>query len=151
MQRRHSPASTSGVIRNLSGVIRFLLETRDGSKPGITLAGDTSVVLLRDYLQSVEERARAVPGAVKTSLNTRSEALGVPWPLDNPLVCAAAQVESSEIPKHAPQMKPGTVKKIEPTALNVEIDPFKRAFAAGILLMTYASLRFSDVQRLRSL
>ena len=66
-------------------------------------------------------------------------------------MCAAAQVESSEIPKHAPPTKLDAIKKLASMALNVEIDPFKRAFASGILLMTYARLRFSDVQRLRIL
>ena len=94
------------------------------------------MVLLRDYSESVSDRGRTVPGAVGTSLGTWSEALGVPWPLGNPLVRAAAQVESNEIPKHAPSTKLDTIKKLESVALNVEIDPFKRAFAAGILLMT---------------
>ena len=151
MQRCRSPASTRGVVRNVRGMIQFSLDTRDESKHGIALTGDTSVVLLRDYLQSVAERGRTVPGAVKTSLSTWPDSLGVPWPLDNPLVCAAAQVESSEIPKHAPPMRLDTVKKLEPMALNVEIAPPKRAFASGILLMTYASLRLFGVQRLRSL
>ena len=48
-------------------------------------------------------------------------------------------------------MKLDTVEKLEEIALNVEVAPFKRAFSAGVLLMTFASLRFSDVQRLRSL
>ena len=109
------------------------------------------MVLLQDYLESVAERVRAVPGAVKTSLIAWSEALGLPWPHDNPLACAAAQVESSEIPKHAQPMKLDTIETPESMALNVEIDPLKRAFAFGILLMAYASLRFSDVQRLRIL
>ena len=152
MQRCKSPAATRNVVKNVSGLIQFFLDTRDESNPtGITLTGDTSVVLLHDYLESSAERGRTVPGAVKTSLSTWSEALGIPWPLDNPLVCAAAQVESNEIPKHAPPMKLDTVKKLEEIALNVEVSPFKRAFDAGIILMTYTSLRFSDVQRLRSL
>ena len=149
MRRCKSPASNRGVIKNVSGLVKFLLDTRGGLKPGIALTGDTSVVLLRDYLQSVAERGRAVPGAVKTSLSTWSETLGVPWPLDNPLVCAAAQVESNEAPKHAPPVKLDTVKKLENMALNVEVTPCKRAFASGALLMTYTCLRFSDVQRLR--
>ena len=66
-------------------------------------------------------------------------------------MCAAAQVESSEIPKRDPPMKLDTIKKLESMALNVEVAPFRRAFAYGILLMTYTSLRFSDVQRLRIL
>ena len=104
MRRFKSPASTLGVIRNVSGAIRFFLDTRGGSKPGVALTGDNSVVLLRDYLKSVAERGRTGPGAVKASLSTLSEALGVPWPLDNPSVCVAEQVESSEILKHAPPM-----------------------------------------------
>ena len=151
MQRCKSPASTRGVIRNVKGLIRFYLENRDESNPsGITLTGDSSVVLLRDYIESVADRGRTVPGAVKTSLSTWSEALGISWPLDNPLVCAAAHVESSDIPKHAPPMKLETVKKLEAIALDVTVTPFKRAFAAGALLMTFTSLRFSDAQRLRS-
>ena len=43
----------------------------------------------------------------------------------------------------------GTVRKLEDTASNVEILISKRAFAAGILLMTYAGLRFADVQKIR--
>ena len=151
MRRCNSPASTRGVIKNVSGIIQFLLDARGGSNPGITLTGDTSVVLCHDYLESVADRGRTVPGAVKPSLSTWSETLGVPWPLDNPLVCAAAQVESSEVSKHAHPMKLDTIKQIGSMALNVEITPFKSAFASGILLMTYASLRFSDVQRLRIL
>ena len=68
MQRCTSMASTRGVIRNVSRPIRFFLETRDDSKPGVKLAGDTSVVLLRDYIQSVAERCRTVPCAVKRRL-----------------------------------------------------------------------------------
>ena len=152
MQRRKSPASARGVIRGVSGLIQFYLDTRDESNPtGVALTGDSSVVLLQDYIESVAERGRTVPGAVETSLGTWSDALGISWPIDNPLVCAAAQVESSEIPNHAPPVNLDTIKKLEEIALNVEVAPFKRAFAAGIVLMTYTSLRFSDVQRLRSL
>ena len=75
----------------------------------------------------------------------------MPWPLDNPLVCAAAQVESNEAPKHAPPTKLDTIKKLEGMAVNVEISPIKRARASGLLLMTYTRLMFSDVQRLRCL
>ena len=152
MQRCKSPASTRGVIRNVSGPIKFFLENRgESDPPGVTLTGESSVVLLHDYSESVADRGRTVPGAVKTSLSTWSEALGVPWPLDNPLVCAAAQVESNEIPKHEPPTKLDTIKKLEALAVNVEVSPSKRAFAAGILLVTYTSLRFSDVQTLRTL
>ena len=48
-------------------------------------------------------------------------------------------------------MKLDTVKKLEGLALNVDVTPSKRAFAAVILLMAFTSLRFPDAQRLRSL
>ena len=109
------------------------------------------MVLLRDFLVSVADRGRTVPGAAKSSLSAWSEALGVPWSLYNPLVCAAAQVESNETPQHAPPTKLETIKKLDELVANVEVAPFKRAFASCILLMAYASIRFSDVQRLRSI
>ena len=137
MRRCKSPASARCVIQNVSGMIQFPIDTRDESNPaGFTLTGEAPVALLHGYLEAVDDRGRTVPGAVKTSLITWSEALGAPWPPGNPLVCAAAQVESSEIPKHAPPMKPDTIKKLDSVALNVEIYPFKRTFASGILLMT---------------
>ena len=99
------------------------------------------MVLLRDYIESTAERGRTVLGEVKTSLSTWAEALGINWPLENPLVCAAAHVDSNETPKHAPPMKLDTVKKLGELALNVGVTPSKRAFAAGVLLMTFSSLR----------
>ena len=59
-------------------------------------------------------------------------------------------VDSDESPKQAPSMSLATLRAIEEIATNKSATPYKRAFAAGILLMTYASLRFSDVQRIRS-
>ena len=109
------------------------------------------MVLMRDFLESVDDRGRAAPGAVKSPLITRPEATGAPWPLDNPPVCVAARVESGDIPKHAPPMWLGAIKKLESTALNVAVGLFKRDFATGVLLMTYASLRCSGVQTLRIL
>ena len=47
-------------------------------------------------------------------------------------------------------MNLSTVRMIEELATNPLVAPYKRAFAAGILLMTFASLRFSDAQRLRT-
>ena len=152
MQRCKSPASTRAVIKNGSGIIQFSLDTRAESNPdGVTLTGESTVVLLRGYLESVADRGRSVPGAVKTSLIAWYAALGAPWPIDNPLVCADAQVESNQVPKHDPPMKLDTIEKPDALAVNVEITPFKRVCAPGIQLITYTSLRFSDVQRLRIL
>ena len=109
------------------------------------------MALLRDYIESLAERGRTVPAAGKRALSIWADDLGVDWPLTNPLVVSAATVETNEAPKQAPSMDLETLKKIERLATNVEANGNKRAFAAGILLMTYAILRFSDVQRRRSL
>lgn len=58
-----SPAPTCGVLKNASGLIQFFIDTRGESDPGITLTGDTSVGLLRDYIESVSDCGRTVPGA----------------------------------------------------------------------------------------
>ena len=47
-------------------------------------------------------------------------------------------------------MSLSTVRMIEELATNPLVTPYKRAFAAGILLMAFASLRFPDAQRLRT-
>ena len=152
MRRRKSPDSARAVIKNVSGRVQCFLDSLGESNPdGVTLTGESPVVLLRDYLESVADRGRTVPGAVKTSLITRSEALGVPWPIDNPLVCAAAQVESNQVPKHDPPMRLETIKQLGALSINVEMTPLKRAFASGIRLVTYTRLRFSGVQRFQSL
>ena len=149
-RRCKSPDSTHAAIKNVSELLQFFLDARGEPNPdGVTLTGDSSVVLLRDYLESVSDRGLSVPGAVKTSLITWSEAIGAPWPIDNPLVCAAAQVGSNQVPKHDPPMKFGDIKMLGALSINVEITPIKRSFPSGILLMTYKSLRFSDAQRLR--
>ena len=48
-------------------------------------------------------------------------------------------------------MSIATIKLLEGVATNKEVKPFKRQFAAGILLMSYGSLRFPDAQRLKTL
>ena len=103
MRRCKSPASTRSIIKRVSGHIKFFLDARDESN--VTLTGESPVVLLQDYLESVSDHGGDVPGAVRTALSTWSDALGVPWPLDNPLVRIAAQVESNQTPKHAPPTK----------------------------------------------
>ena len=108
-----------------------------------------SLVLLRDYPESMQERGRISPAAARRALTVWSDALGVDWPLTNPLMISAATVESDDDPRQAPAMDIETIRNLEGPATNVAILIRKRAFAAGILLMNYDSLRFADVQRLR--
>ena len=130
-------------------LIHFYLDTRNASAVALTWEG--SLFLVRDFLESLKERGRTAPSYAKHALTVWPDALGIDWPLTNPLVLSAATVESDEDPRQAPAMDVETVRKLEDAASNVEIPISKRAFAAGILLMTYSSLRFAAVQKIRSL
>ena len=146
--RAKSQTAMKNIINRVSGLVLFYLELRQETE--VELTGPQSVVLLRDYLESLAERGRTVPAAGKHALSAWADALGIDWPLTNALVTAASVVESNETPKQAPAMTLNTVRALEEMALDTLVSPYKRAFAAGILLMTFASLRFSDAQRLRS-
>ena len=87
-------------MRHVNGLLQFYLDTRN--ETSVTLTGETSLVLPHDYLESLTERGRAAPSAGKHAIDARPEALGIDWPLTNPLVLSAAIVESNEEPKHAP-------------------------------------------------
>ena len=73
-----------GIIKHVSGLIKFYIDTIDESKSQLT--GEGSVILLRDYLESLAERSRTVPAAAKHASSVWSEALGVDWPLTHALV-----------------------------------------------------------------
>ena len=146
--RAKSTATMEGIVKHVSGLVLFYLDTREESK--VQLAGGDSLVLIHDYLESLAERGRTVHAAAKHALTVWAEALGIDWPLTHALVCSAATVESNDSPKQAPPMSLSTLRALGETATNILATPYKRAFDAGILLMTYASLRFSDVQRIRT-
>ena len=56
-------------------MIQFYLDTR-GETP-TTLAVESSMALIRDYLESLVERMRTVPTAGKHALTICAEAIGV--------------------------------------------------------------------------
>ena len=146
--RSKSLASAKNILRRVNGLLQFYLDTRNETSAALTV--ESSLALIRDYLESLAERGRTVPAAGNHALCVWADALGIYWPQTNPLVLSAAVVESNDEPKQAPAMELITVKAIERIALDPDVCVYKRAFAAGILLMTFASLRFADVQRLRS-
>ena len=145
--RAKSAPAMKGIAKHVSGLVRFYLGHRDETQ--FQLTGPESVVLIHDYLESVAERGRTVPATVKHALTVWAEALGIDWPLTNPLVVSAAVVEATDAPRQAPAMSIATVRALEDIACNILVTPYKRAFAAGVLLVTYASLRFSDFRRIR--
>ena len=141
-------ASMRNVIRPIHGPIKFYRGNRSDTK--IELAGEQSLALLHDYLESPSERGRTAPPAAKPARPAWTDAIGNNWQLTGNLLCSAAVVETNECPTQAPATKLATLRAIEGISTNPLNKPSERAFAPGVLLMTYTSLRFSDVRRLRS-
>ena len=148
MSRSKSIATTRAIVKHARGLLNYYLELRADAK--VSLTGEHSVILLRDYLESLAERGRTVPATAKHALCVWAEALGIDWPMSHNLISAAVTIESNEDAKQAPAMEVSTVRKLEELACNKEVSAYKRAFAASILVMTYASLRFADVQHIRT-
>lgn len=109
------------------------------------------MVLIHDYLGKDASLGRTAPSTIRHSLGNWAASLQIDWPLDRPLVNSTCTVERTTPPKQAPVMAVSTIKLLEGIAVNKEVAPFKRQFAAGILLMSFASLRFSDAHRLKSI
>ena len=145
--RPKSIASTKSLVRHVSGVSQFYLGAR--GECAITLTGDSPLVDIREFAESPGGRGRTVPTPARRALTVWSDALGIDWPIASLLVISAAAIETNEEPKQAPEMDSSTVRQIEQTSTDAQICAYKRAFASGIVLATYASLRFSDVQRPR--
>ena len=107
-------------------------------------------MLIRDFPESLQERGRTAQASAKHALTVWADALGLDWPITNPLVLSEATVGSNKGRRQAAEKDLETVRKLEETATNVDGVSNRRAFAAGILLITYARLRFADVQKIRS-
>ena len=148
MQHCKSVAGAKSTTKNVAGLVRFFLDSR--SDENVTLTGESSLVLIHDYLEQAASRGRTVPATIRHSLVNWAAALQLDWPLDHALISSASTIVSNTAPKQAPAMAIETIKLLEGVAANPEVTPFKRQFAAGILLMSYASLRFSDAQRLKT-
>ena len=148
MQHCKSVAGAKSTVKNVTGLVRFFLDFR--SDENVTLTGESSLVLLHDYLEQAASRGRTVPATIRHSLTNWAASLQLDWPLDHALISSASTTESNVAPKQAPAMAIETIRLLEGVATNAEVTPCKRQFAAGILLMSYASLRFSDAQRLET-
>ena len=141
-------AGAKSTIGNVAGLVRFFHDFR--SDENATLTGETSVVLLRDYLEQATSRGRTVPATIRHSLANWAAALQIDRPLGRALISSASTIEPNTSPKQAPAMAIETIKLLEGVAANPARTPFKRQFAAGILMMSYDILRFPDARRLKT-
>ena len=118
-------ASTKLIIRLVIVLLQFYLDTRN--ETSATLTGGSSMVLIRDYLESLAERGRTVASSGKHAPAVWSEALGIDWPLTNPLALSAGVVESNEEPKQAPSMSLDAVKAIDALPQTQKLAPTNEA------------------------
>ena len=147
-QHCKSADGAKSAIENVSALLRFFLDFRSGEK--VTLAGESSLVLFRDYLEQASHLRRAVPSSIRHSIGNWAAALQSDWPLGRALINSVSAIESNTAPKHAPSMAIATFKLPKGTAANKEVTPFKLQFADGVLLTLYGSLRFPDAQRVKT-
>ena len=115
------------------------------------LAGHDSVMALRDFFESLHVRGQTVPRTARSALSVFKDALGVRWPLEHPLIASAVDVDDPTPPKQAPSFPLELVLAFDTIASGPLVVSGKRLFASAILLMTLTSLRFADVQRLKTL
>ena len=64
--RARTHTALKSIIKHVSGVVSFYLETRKETKCELT--GEHSVVLLHDYPESLADRGRTVPASAKHAL-----------------------------------------------------------------------------------
>ena len=95
--RAKSIASANAIVRRVNGLIQYYIDTRN--ETAVALTGESSLALLRDFLESIAERGRTAPSAGSHAPSIWDEAIGVDWPLTNPLVASAATVETNEAEK----------------------------------------------------
>ena len=72
--RSKSLAPTKSILRHVNGMLQFYLDTRN--ETSVALTGESSLVLIRDYLESLSERGRTVPAAGRHALTVWPETLG---------------------------------------------------------------------------
>ena len=104
--RERTPTTLKSIIKHVSGLVSFYLETRKEAKCELT--GEHSVALPRDYLESLAERGRTSPASAKHALTVWPDALNIDWPPSHAIVTSAASAESNEPAKQAPAMSLAT-------------------------------------------
>ena len=134
---------------HVAGMALYFVGFRSEEKDA--LAGESSSILTNGYLGQAASPGGAAPATIRHSLCNCAVALQIDWPLGRALINAACAIESGVAPKQAPATSIATIKLPECVAINKEVSPSNRQFAAGILLMSFGSLRFSDPQRIKTL
>ena len=95
---------SSASIRSALGHLRSFVEFFNSNELSDTacVCGPSSLMALRDFLESLHVRGVTVPRTARAALNVFKTALGLDWPLDHPLISAVVTCDDAPPPKHAP-------------------------------------------------
>ena len=96
-------ASVSASAKHVSAYVRFVNDA--GGPSDCSLAGPGSELRLHSYLESLRPRGPTVPGTALSALAVWAEALGIDWPVANPLVKASTVSRSDRTVRHAPAFR----------------------------------------------
>ena len=94
--RAKSACAMKTIAKHVADAVRFYLGARQETNVEVT--GPQSLAILRDYIEPLAERGRAVPAAAKSALSAWVDALGIDWPLANAMVTLEAIVGTNEAP-----------------------------------------------------
>lgn len=125
-----------------------LLET---DTPGIRMHGFDAHVALSRFLESLRPRGRTVPASARSAIEAWNDALSLELPIRHRAVMAECQDAVGGVPRQAPMMPVEFVRKLEESAMDASLPLARRAFCAGLLLMTFGSFRFDDTKHLGDL
>ena len=114
------------------------------------MSGEVSVGIIRDFFESLQGRGRTVTSTAKSASRARGLLLrGVDLPIDNPMLSVVTSTDSDEHPMKSQPMDIERVNELERMESDPDIPTPERFFAFATVLLTYARLRFSDVQQIR--
>ena len=116
-----------------------------------TLVGDRALTALRDYFETLHSTGATVHRDARQSVMVCRVSPGLDWPLAYPVLTASIHCDDFTPPLKAPELPPDLALNIEAVASGPTVLVGKRIFAAPILLMATTSLRFADVQHLKTL
>ena len=113
-------------------------------------SGRVSVFFIAEFLRKFNATA-TVPHFVKTALKFCASVLEIDWQLDHPIIFNSSKIKQKHEKKQAPALEVRHIKALENMACDENKPRGLRIFCACILLLTHASLRWSDALSIEDL
>ena len=142
---------TANSQRKYSAFMLEYIDFTNKHQPPLPQVGDEALVSITLWLDTLLTRGFSVPSHGKYALKVFSEALGIPFPIHHPTVVRAARAKRTKALRQAPMMPLELILKLECTAVSNANPSGLRLYCSLFCLMTFASLRFSDLRQVTDL